>query len=346
MFVLIEKDAALNFDSIPINVFNYITNIAGIIGDYQSFEVANLSPEDLIALLPEDYVRNKTYSYANNILTIKNSTATRMAIAANAVAMETVGNHTALNPVMEDVLDDIEDALDNAERDNGEMNEGAHPSCGLVTPKIDKIKKIEKENVVSVLSEIIKDKPSFDRSKLLKEKVSQLDKMMSSIIILQREIDNLRAGIYDNPAIKKIIESVDGVAVRPDIDSIFFSKDSLVIQTKELSTNTIINGSKRLIGKMRFIIPISNLIGLENVRGQSIIIENIDREYYDGCDRFQCGHVCNRNACWGTAFENLYKAFALSDVEQIVEIIIRFIKNPNVDDCWCFHLIHWPEAIN
>ena len=57
-----------------------------------------------------------------------------------------------------------------------------------------------------------------------------------------------------------------------------------------------------------------------------------------------CGHVkTNGDICWGSWYEPLIKSLGSTNLEELVEVLTRFIKNPELSDPWGADAGYFPE---
>jgi len=129
------------------------------------------------------------------------------------------------------------------------------------------------------------------------------------------------------------------------IELIEVSDDCVWVETKEIVTDEAIEGHKRLIGRMAIRIDMAPIVGEATSSAHPVKITNLDRRFNTGeGSMWECGHVSSPDEiCWGTGFEQLFDAFASRDLHAILDVIIRFIKNPNLADGWGSHVAQWPE---
>lgn len=143
----------------------------------------------------------------------------------------------------------------------------------------------------------------------------------------------------------RLVDAIERIRQCSDVDSIGMFNTFLVVKTKEISTVVEIEGHRRLLGhmligfNMRWIANPGSL-GSNNPDHATIRVWNADREY----DNYQCGHVRDTYPCLGGYMSQLAMAAAECNLDQMVEIMLRFLKNPEPTDGYCTHLAHWPVA--
>jgi hypothetical protein len=201
------------------------------------------------------------------------------------------------------------------------------------------IEKVENDKISLILASKMSNNSSA-KAKLLMDKIYQYNQCMGSIITLQNEINRLSADVNKDPIITKLLPVIDKLKSADNmIEDIFFNKDYLVIQTKDIITNPLSDGKRRKIGKMEFYINLECMLGITPNRFP-IIIRNRTRED-DNVQ--QCGHVNYLGqSCFGSWLESILKAFNSYDIEQLIDILIRFVKTPNEEDSMGEPIRNWP----
>jgi hypothetical protein len=186
-------------------------------------------------------------------------------------------------------------------------------------------------------------------AKNYRDKVIMYNDLMSRIVPIQRQIAALKSRLLSNETVKKVIDNLKWMSDNcKDMESYELTKTHIVIKTNDLKTDIPINGHIRKLGKFAILIQIPGLIGdYESIsNGKLIKVFNLTRTHNDdGGDSWMCGHIGESgNACFGNATSMLVDAFAQSDVFQIFDIVLRFIRNPDEKDSWGYHMKHWPWA--
>jgi len=180
----------------------------------------------------------------------------------------------------------------------------------------------------------------------LQDKQAKFARDWTKVINLKREIDEATAPVEGHPLIAGLISQVNELREADNlIDEIFFIEGFVVVKTKELITDNEIEGHRRKIGRMMIKVDLKPIVGSSSESVNPIEIKNLDRQYFDGSKSWECGHVPSTSGmCWGTAWEQLFNAMALRDIPSVIEVVIRFIKNPNIADSYGRHIPNWPIA--
>ncbi len=188
---------------------------------------------------------------------------------------------------------------------------------------------------------------------LYNSKVAEYNRVWGSAINLKRRLDQMMGTIEKNEVLKNIKSDVEYLNEKCDlIDSVkFYSSFSLVITTKDLVTTSQPLFGSRLLGRMRFIIdlrylyaptpPSTNFVN-------SIDIINLDRNPLSATTRWACGHVHHNeggtNICFGGYYQQIFDAMTSRNLAQLVDILMRFVLNPDERDEWGSRIKMFPLA--
>lgn len=211
-------------------------------------------------------------------------------------------------------------------------------------------------NVVE-LPEDSKEDATRNMVKLMENKTTNSYSMMDTLIKdyntsrmeniqRKRKIDELRLSVDEDPIIASLHEEVDSINNNPDnaIEKIGFNGENIVFTTKKLITDGEFDGFRRVIGRVRCSINMRPILAKESSEGRPVFIENLDHKYNDGNLTWDCGHSGTHGLCLGdVGDEQLDSAFEMRSLAAITSIIIRFLKNPNINDSWGAHIVNWPE---
>ena len=180
---------------------------------------------------------------------------------------------------------------------------------------------------------------------LLNQEIAKYNQLIRTMVTQKRKINELTEKLDEFEYTSKILGSIDRAKLLKMVNMVFCCNGDIVVDTKEITTLEICpyTDSRKVIGRMRFFIPIKMLAGLPCVN--NIIIKNLDRVFnYDG-ESFQCGHVNGDGGpCFGGFTETVIDAVATADVEVVAECLIRFVQSPNFDDAWAKHLQFFPDV--
>lgn len=207
--------------------------------------------------------------------------------------------------------------------------------------------RVEGNQALIMIGSILENEIS-NLAKNLYDKQKQFNLLWTKVISLKREIDEIVAPIENNELISNLMGQVSRIKDNDQnaIRDIFFAQDHIVAITEELSTDVEIDGTRRMVGSMMIKIMLKPIIGETSECLNPIIINNMTRNYFDGSNTWECGHVKRggMDMCWGNAWEMLFRAMSDRDVDSILEVVIRFIKNPNVADVYGRHMKNWPQV--
>jgi hypothetical protein len=185
-------------------------------------------------------------------------------------------------------------------------------------------------------------------AKLYSDKVRVYNDLMSRLSGIQREIRALSDKLSSDEVVKKIVDGLEWMSKNcPSMESYKLTKSHIVITTTELNTDNAIEGHVRKLGKFAILINLAGLVGsIEAASSERVLVRifNLTRTHHHD-DNWMCGHVQgNGIACFGNATSMLIDAFAASDVFQVLDIVLRFIRNPDPNDQWGEQMKCWPWA--
>lgn len=352
--VKISRETDLTYGNMPDDVFQYITSQMRHGDDGGPlFEID--APNSLVV---SELLKSAVVDISNGIKRpVISITGNIMSVSAENI-VTTNDNHpdpeyaidrgeVNCDDEEDDEEGDVEGGDDEGGDDEGEDDEGEDDeNCRCISaPPVPIILKID-GNERQMLAIAMENQTTID-AKHLSEKIKELDKLWTKVIGMRREITAMTTSIENNPLITEIINAVEELRASDNlIDDIFWADGFVVMKTKELITDNLIEGKRRIIGKMHIKINLKPLLADSTSVSSPVEIKNMDRIYKCGDEIWHCGHVFHREVCWGNMQDQLVKAFEERDLLALSEVIIRFIKNPNPADEWGEHLKYWPEVTN
>jgi hypothetical protein len=170
--------------------------------------------------------------------------------------------------------------------------------------------------------------------------------LYNEIIILQRLVNIARNGIDKHPGIEMVIESINNCKLHNKVERVFVLKEEpcIGILTKEIITTELIDGAKRIVGKMLIKLPINLFVGA-TPSINNIYILNTSHDIVVDETKYQAPHVnyigC---ACFGTSEQIIVDAIVKYDVSAVMCAIIQFLENPNMDDIMGSIAVYLPEV--
>lgn len=175
-------------------------------------------------------------------------------------------------------------------------------------------------------------------AKVLSDKIDELNSLMSKVINLQRDISSLSSGVSDNPIIKSIISQIDKMNNNENnlIERAYIGRSGdICILTRDIVTDvTEYFHLPAFVGKFFITINTKALFGLISDNENVCTIKNISVNYHYDNSVYEAAHIRNGKICFGNAYSTLCSTFANVDLLSTVEVLIRFLKNPNCDDPW------------
>jgi len=275
-------------------------------------------------------------------------------------------NITVINPVEErdEEFEDEEDDDDlfeeeapqvAADRNEGPAlgrarNQEAEPRRNFETginraPEVSFPDPLTNEAAMQMIAALMENEKT-SMAKNLHDMIEQYNREMTKILNLGRKISEATREIEGDPIIGGLLEEAEELRRQNEnVEDVYFANNSVIVKTRELVTDGEFDGSRRLIGRMKLTIDLKPVVGKSSQSNRPVQIENLDRVYSGGgTSIYHCGHVLNKSVCLGTiGQEQMLQALEHRDLSSIVEVIIRFIKNPNPGDSWASHITRWPE---
>jgi len=212
------------------------------------------------------------------------------------------------------------------------------------------------DKLKTYISKIFKE--TINTSKRLEDLENKKKRLITELIMLEQSIHDCFVCINNNKFIDKFVNDIDKLKINDNIEEIGFTKDEIVIITKELITQEKVFDYKeendgelffKKIGRMRIGVNILLFFGELGTVTNFITIHNMSRGFYDSYSGriLECGHVFrNETMCLGDVVtESLIKAFALKNISMIFDIIIRFITQPNMNDELGVFIKFFPNVI-
>jgi hypothetical protein len=258
----------------------------------------------------------------------------------------------AERPVQEGLREVLEAPEQNQAQDQADdpdaLDDGMQPVEGyhITDP-------VKPENVALVLTKMLRNKLSSDAN-LLTSKITELNKIMARSIILQNEINLLMKPVLENEKVQSVMQQIEKLNGSGGlIKRAYLSEHGdMIVLTNRIVTEKIKydyeDGSDFKVfdvGEMEIAISMHMLLCESDpgaTSGRPIKIKNLTHEYIDGRTHWQCGHTMDREICFGRVFAQIHQALVARNLEQAVDLIIRFIRNPDPEDAWGCRILEFP----
>jgi len=321
---VIKLETGITINNIPLTIFDHMSQDS-ILLDAEGMEFKLLTETSI------DYVKRSLTEFSSarfgRAIEFQCLTGIIIACLASAPPVEVMAAENEEVDRLEEETDGSEEAPD------GEIV----PSSPFVAVEVDR-------NTVSIFIASKMEDKITSSAKVLESKILELNKFMTRILNLRREITELTDEVNSNPIVDSLIEEAKQLTEEDNlVERAFFTKDLFVITTKNLSTDNIIDGYRRDIGQMAITVELKCLVNkISSEHANPVKIFNLTRQYFDGENYWQCGHVKAGFVCWGNAIEPLFEAIEKRDLLLIADIIIRFIKNPDPQDMWGQYIKGFP----
>ena len=187
---------------------------------------------------------------------------------------------------------------------------------------------------------------------LVKEKVTELNRLLSRTLALRNEIDIIMKPVESNDKVNLIINQIKGIndSITEDslLESAYINKfGNISILTKHLYTEKLEDNTIRDIGEMEIVIVLEAILRetVSNHPISPIIINNLTHYFEDGGEEpWCCGHVPYGGSapCFGHVFEQIDIALRSKNILMAIELIIKYIRNPNIHDGWGCKILGFP----
>jgi hypothetical protein len=192
---------------------------------------------------------------------------------------------------------------------------------------------------------------------MVSSKLAELDKIMKRSLILQNEINLLMKPVVENEKVQRIKAQIEQLnSYGGDIKKVYIAADTsdLIILTNRLRSDPITDERGRTqifdIGEMQINLSLMLLLcetDPGSTAGRPVRIKNLTHQYCinngNGNSKWECGHVREGEICFGNVFAQIHQALIAKNIILVVELIIRFIKNPDPNDAWGSKILNFPK---
>lgn len=185
---------------------------------------------------------------------------------------------------------------------------------------------------------------------VVKEKILELNRLISKTLVLRNEIEILMKPVEENQKVNFIIDQLkkinEDITENSLIKKVYVNKDgNITILTKRLHTEKLDDDTIRDVGEMQIIIN-SNAILSETVFNNPttpIHIYNLTHIFEDDDGVWAGGHIPHQGEpCFGHIFEQLDIALKTKNIMMAIELIIKYIRNPDTHDGWGCKILGFP----
>ena len=180
--------------------------------------------------------------------------------------------------------------------------------------------------------------------------MKRYEETVRALIVTQKEIDELSATSSTDTAVKSVMDQIkrikDGMPGNK-INDIFVSSNYIVIKTQPIHANAG-GDDQRLLGKIMFTVPLKGMLS-DGFKDELVQIQPLDFVFRvgttDGAVAALAPHVNGDGRfCYGNAAEHMIQAYVRRDLISLVDIMIRFLENPNMNDVMGKNILHWPKV--
>jgi hypothetical protein len=155
--------------------------------------------------------------------------------------------------------------------------------------------------------------------------------------------------LEENSKILFIIEKINEInqSVRADsmVNKAYINKDgNISILTNRVYTEPLEDKTIRDIGELEIVISsLAVLSETATTINSPILIKNLTHYVHNSDGDWSCGHVrYEGDICFGNVFPQIHRALEDKNFMMVVELLIKFIRNPNVHDVWGRNILGFP----
>jgi len=333
MRIIIKEATGMNVNNVPTEIIRLMNTYPVIADDGFSFTIQRTDLDRVKAIL---------INFAASALRVSLSfdVYSDYMVCDNVTTGETARDE---GPREEDVIGGYDPDGEN-DPDGSEVGEEDEREATIIAASPFAIVELGREQIASTIAACM-DNNLASTAKNLNDKLAELNRAMLKTITLKREVAEMTSMVSADPIVNSLTSQANELTMENNlIERIAFTDNSVVIFTKRLITDTVVNGSRRDVGKMAVVVPLNCLVSKTIRDNSQIKILNLSHQYRKHGQNWQCGHVRDGYVCWGSAVEALTDALANRDLAYLSETIIRFIRNPDPNDAWGQYIRYFPIA--
>lgn len=205
--------------------------------------------------------------------------------------------------------------------------------------------RIPDQDLESRLYGMVGDKESKDNSEIDRLRLRYAS-IHDDLVATMRRINALSSLPKDNGIVKNVISQLRTISSgMPDnkITECYVTNKYIILKTCEIHAKDSSNDKKYNLGRIMITISLAGLMS-DDKRECSINYQPLDHYLnYEG-NIHLLPHVGTTGTCFGNMTDMIIEAFAKRDIITLVDLAIRFIENPNVDDVLGRTVRMWPEV--
>jgi hypothetical protein len=362
VIIRIKPSTKINFNNFPAELLNIINSVDVINGDLLIVcEQRNIEQiSNSLSRLHSSFNTNDRLSfnaYNNNEIIVDSSPGfvmprplatlrefqqipqtAQQAIQADVTEDQTPVRRFGLDEILGDVDEDLPDNQDNNEIES-------HMEKSTLLPSHPCNQEDEKLLIASSMKNSL-----GSNINVAKEKITELNRLLARTLVLRNEIEIIIKPIDSNEKVNYIIDQIKTInnSVTEDgfIEKAYINKNgNISILTKRIRTEKLEDDTVRDIGVMEIVINTLSILSETSIGGHvsPILIRNLTQFFKDDEGSWTCGHVHhNGEACFGHVYEQLELSLKSKNILMTLELIIKYIRNPNPDDAWGEKILGFP----
>ena len=192
----------------------------------------------------------------------------------------------------------------------------------------------------------LKSATSQTQMRELQQQLEHYRQYVQNTITTMRRINELSAFAVNDDAVKSVIRQVRQIASgMPDnkIEDAFITESYIVFKTTPIRAFNSRTNKYHNLGRVFLIVPIGTMMGTDAI---PIHFQPVDYVYKGSRDSVSMfvPHVSGSGSfCYGNATDAFIEAVVKRDLISLVDIAIRFLENPNMNDGMGQCASAWPE---
>jgi pyruvate/2-oxoglutarate dehydrogenase complex dihydrolipoamide acyltransferase (E2) component len=179
----------------------------------------------------------------------------------------------------------------------------------------------------------------------LNQALNEYRQYMEAITSKMRRINELSAVAQNDDAVKSVIRQIRAIAAgMPDnkIEDVFVTASYIVFKTTAIRMLNSRTNKHHLLGRVMIVVPLATMMGQDTM---PLYFQPLDLVYKGdarGVSYF-VPHVSGSGSyCYGNATDAFIEAVVKRDLVCLIDVAIRFLENPNMNDGMGVVASQWP----
>ena len=183
-----------------------------------------------------------------------------------------------------------------------------------------------------------------------------VDRLFDRLVLENEKLREMTAHVDENVELSNIMRQIQELIDDDNIVTNVYVGDNneLDVYTDTIVTNIGTEDSVQYcVGKMKISIKLGVLLngggrlGFDDQIATSVKLTNLSPIIDNNGRSLACGHCKNGHSpCWGSALPQVYAAIADKNLTALVNVIVTFIRTPDINDSWGSYILQFPEHIS